>query len=46
MYYRNPNMYKFIFTLNSSTLKVLNAIGIYYTKANHKRKSKLDVVNG
>ena len=45
IYYRNLNMYKFISMLNSSNLKVFNAIGIYYTKANHTRKSILNVVN-
>ena len=35
----------YISMLNSSNLNVLNAIGIYYTKANHKRVSVLNVVN-
>ena len=45
MYYRNSIMYKFISMLNSSNLKDLNAINIYYLKANHKRKGILNVVN-
>ena len=44
-YYKKPSMYKLIELLNSSSVKILNGIGIFYKKANEKRKRALSNIN-
>ena len=44
-YYNKPNMIKLIELLNSEKVKILNAIGIFYTKAIDKRKYQLNYIS-
>ena len=44
-YCKKPSMYKLIELLNSSSVKILNGIGIFYKKANEKRKRALSNIN-
>ena len=44
-YYNKPNIIKLIELLNSEKVKILNAIGIFYTKAIDKRKYELNYIS-